>query len=312
MRIVYIGNHRHAHCTEVHVTASLRGLGHTVYPVQENRLPWRTLPRIVSRQRADLLLWTRTWDVDRGAATAALASLRRAGIPTVSFHLDRWWGLDREFMVHEMPFFRTDHVFTADGGRDEAWAAAGVNHHWLPPGVLAAECEPVDPDPDRFPEDVVFVGSYPYPHKEWAPVRRALIEGMREHYGPRFGLWPRERQPLRGKDLAALYATAKVVVGDSCLAGGATHYWSDRVPETLGRGGLLVHPEVVGMSDWYHHHGDLLTYPIGDVDQAIKHVDAMLDDPETARYIAKTGRATVLGRDTYTHRMKSLLATVMA
>jgi FkbM family methyltransferase len=314
LTIAYVGNHRHSFCTERHVSASLAQIGHTVIPLQEDDLDWTQLPSLAAS--AHLVLWTRTWAVDDEAALAALAKLRDMRIPTVSFHLDRWWGLDREYQVTTQPFFRTDLVVSPDGANDHRWAEAGVNHLFLPPGVYGAECGPVQPNRRAFPCDVIFVGSHPYPHAEWHPYRAELLERMEAHFGRRFGIYPKAKnRPIRGRLLQQLYASAKVVVGDSCLAGGATRYWSDRVPETLGRGGLLIHPEVEGMEEWYADasttgEGDLLCYPLGDFDRAVALAEEALANPPRARAIAEHGRATVLGRDTYAHRMNTVLAHV--
>lgn len=313
LTVAYIGNFRHAWCTEVHVAASLRSLGHTVVQLQEDQLQWEQLPELAAQ--AHLVLWTRTWPAELDRVLPVLARLRDQRIPTVSYHLDRWWGLDREHQVADQPFFHTDLVVSPDGGNDHRWAEAGVRHLYLPPGVYAAECTPVPAAPKSWPHDVVFVGTLPYPHQEWHPYRQQLVDTLRAHFGRRFGHYPVARgRPVRGKALQSLYATAKVVVGDSCLAGGATHYWSDRVPETLGRGGLLIHPEVEGLADWYRSpamgDGDLLTYPLGDFDQVLAWAEWALDHPTDAREVAEHGRATVLGRDTYAHRMTTVLEHV--
>lgn len=309
--IAYVGNFRHTWCTEVHVAASLRQLGHQVIEVQEDQLRWPDLPERV--ERAHLVLWTRTWPADMEVVLPVLDRLRDRRIPSVSYHLDRWWGLDREHQVADQPFFHTDLVVSPDGGSDERWAAAGVNHLFLPPGVYGAECGVVPAQPRQFPHQVVFVGSVPYPHPEWAPYRQELVDRMARRFGSRFGIYPRNRrQPVRGRALQSLYATAKVVVGDSCLSGGATYYWSDRVPETLGRGGLLIHPEVEGLDEWYATAGDrdLLGYPIGEFDEAVALAEWALSNPVEAREVAEHGRATVLARDTYAHRMTAVLEHV--
>lgn len=304
-------NFRRPWCTEVHVASSLRSMGHTVLELQEDRLDWDQLPDLAAL--AHLVLWTRTWEVDKVAAVRALERLRDARIPSVSYHLDRWWGLDREYQVESEPFFRTDLVVSPDGANDHRWAEAGVNHLFLPPGVFAAECEPVAPNSRRFPEDVVFVGSHPYPHAEWRPVRSAVIDAFKDRFGRRFRVYPTARgRPIRGADLQEVYATAKVVLGDSCLAGGATHYWSDRIPETLGRGGLLIHPKVEGMDGWYTDGVDLLTYPQAEPSRAVELAERMLDDPAEADRISRHGRETVLDRDTYAHRMQSVIDHVEA
>src|SRR5687768_150664 len=156
LTVAYIGNFRHPWCTEVHVAGSLRQLGHTVLQLQEDQLDWAVLPQLAAG--AHLVLWTRTWPADMDVVLPQLAQLREQRIPSVSYHLDRWWGLDREHQVVDQPFFHTDLVVSPDGGNDHRWAEAGVNHLWLPPGVYGPECVLVAPNPRAYPHPVVFVG----------------------------------------------------------------------------------------------------------------------------------------------------------
>lgn len=306
--VAQIGNFTYPWCSEVHFGASLEELGHRVVRLQENRLDWTGLPAKLATEGAQVVMWTRTWPADMGTVLPVLESLRADGVPTVAYHLDRWHGLDREHQVRDQPFFRCALVISPDDS--PRWAEDGVNHFWLPPGVYGAECVPVPPNPRRWPHDVVFVGSVPYPHPEWAPYRAELVDRMRKAFGARFGVWPQNRRPVRGRMLQELYATAKVVVGDSCLAGETHRYVSDRVPETLGRGGLLLHPYAEWMEDWWRSDVDLLTYRLGDFDDAIEQARMALDRSDWGRSIAQHGRATVLGRDTYRHRMETMLAEV--
>ena len=99
----------------------------------------------------------------------------------------------------------------------------------------------------------------------------------------------------------------KVVVGDSCLAGGITNYWSDRIPETCGRGAFLIHPEVEGLAD---EHPDLVTYPLEDFDALGLLIDFYLQETETRYEFAKLNRTHVLNHHTYQHRMARLLQEI--
>lgn len=296
--------------TETHVAAALEALGHTVVRLQENTVTW---PECIAAGRAaGMFLWQKTWAIDEEGGHRALATLAAAGVPTVSFHLDLYIGLEREAQLESDPFWRTAFVFTADGGHPDEFKAYGINHHWLPPAIAEEEICVGVPDRRRFPHPVVFVGSHPYPHPAWRPYRDRLIHTLQKRYRRNFAVWPQHRRPIRGADLASLYASAAVVVGDSCLAGQVQGYWSDRIPESLGRGALLIHPEVPGLEGWYRDGQDLATYPVGDFDQLCGTVDKYLADPAGATVVAQRGQATVAGRDTYRHRMQAVLATVQA
>ncbi len=323
LRIAYVGNFRHPWCTERHVAASLESLGHDVTRWQEDECDWVALPGAMGQLGIQVLFWTRTWPAEMAVVEPVLKELAAEGIPTVSYHLDRWFGLDRQHQVDDQPFFRTSLVVSPDDSPQ--WAEHGVNHFWLPPGVYGPECEPVPPNPRRWPWDVVFVGCHPYPHPEWQKYRTDLLSAFRAAFGRRFAILPRERRgtPIRGRDLQELYATVPVVLGDSCLAGESHRYWSDRVPETLGRGGLLIHPRVDGMTSWYYGemdtaedaggeeytvHPDFLSYELGRFGEAVELAKWALAEPTTAGAIRAVGRFTVLARDTYAHRMGTVLA----
>jgi hypothetical protein len=318
LRIAYVGNFQPEHSTENHVRQAAERVGHTVIELQENTAgTWDLLRTEPEQLGADLLLWTRTgwdwpamtgwsWEQATQYQADALDALRAAGVPSVGFHLDRWWGLDREAQVYDEPFFGCDLVCTADGGHQAEWEAADVNHHWLPPGVLLAECER-QPSANAHAEPIVWVGSWQRYHAEWLPYRRELVQGLRRRYRRQFGIYPRRGQGLRGEKLTDLYAATKVVVGDSCLAGGATHYWSDRIPETLGRGGLLLHPEVEGLDEHYTPGEHLLTYELGDWDGLHRLIDWVLANPEQADVIRREGRHHVMAHHTYEVRVQQLV-----
>jgi hypothetical protein len=290
--------------TEWQVANTLEAMGHEVLRLQENAVGWEVVVDVASR--CDLFLWTTTWNRDPEGAFAALKELRARCVPTAGLHLDLYFGTGRESQVHEHPFFRCEHVFTADGGHDAEFAAAGVNHHWSPPAIYAPDVETGTPD-GMYACDVAFVGSYPYPHPEHAQERARLIRFCQSEWGGRFRLW---RGGVRGRALADLYSTAKVVIGDSCLAGKVPRYWSDRIPETLGRAGFLLHPWVEGIDEHYTDGEHLRLFEAGDFGQVRGIVRHYLADEQERRTIARAGQAHVREHHTYDHRLRALIETV--
>lgn len=321
LTVLFVGNYKHSWCSEVHFTRSIESLGHTVVRIQEDECDWAALPRLADEHGAHLLCWTRTWPTDFDTVAKPFEELRRMGVPTVVRHLDLYFNLLRSHQIDDDPFFRCPDLVVTPHDTDE-WAAHGIEHWWQPPGVVADECGPVEPDHRKYPHPVVFVGSgafRPYPHPEWAPVRARVLDACSGSFGKQFGRWPRPGSPIRGLDLQTLYASAKVVVGDSCLVGNPRAYWSDRTPESLGRGALLLHPVVPGFIDTAENqetdmgfvHGEhLWTYPAGDGGAVVDLVRAALADPEGSQRIRDAGRALVLSRDTYAHRFAALFAHV--
>lgn len=321
--IAYLGNTRWPWCTETHVTEALTALGHDVTPLQEDEV---TVPDIeAAATDADLFLFTRTWGCHPAADMhAMLDRLRSTGTPTASYHLDLYIGLPRETTIAGDPFWSTDCVFHPDGSPAAAvhLPSYGVNRHFpMWPCVSAAECYPGTPRPE-FNHDIIFVGSaLPYSHtREW-PFRDQLVTTLTLRYGPdRFGHYgPGGFRTVRnGIDgdpsaLNDLYASARVVVGDYIDRPG---YVSDRLTETLGRGGLLVFPRTsavtqLGYVDYRTSRADDAHYigytpgDLGDLDTAISLALTLPDlERDTIRdaAIAHTARY-----HTFTERMAVLL-----
>ena len=317
MRIAYVGNFEPAHSTENEVRKALDHLGHDVWLCQEGQPDrWRELTD--RAHEFDVILWTRTADLAKRIPhrdqIQLLIAARRADVPTVAFHLDRWWGLrehGREDSVWTEPYFRCEHFFSTDGAHDVEWAVAGVNHHWMPPGVSEFECGP-GTSRDEWRSDIGFLGSWRHYHGEHTH-RRELVEWMRATYGDRVRFFPGPGEPgIRGVDLRDLIASVKVWVGDSCLAsradGGPMHsYVSDRVPEVTGRGGFLLHPQVDGV---FPEQWKLLTWPMGDWDKLRDLIDRYVADDHARRAVAAANRSETLRRHTYSVRMKQVIEAV--
>jgi len=310
VRVAYLGNFRHPHCTEVHVARSLVELDHEVVSLQEDVLGTFQIERAVLDNGCDLLLWTRTWSTRPPLTVDGLDRLRREGVPSAALHLDRLWGLEREHLVHTDPMFRVDVCCTADGGHDREWRRAGVNHRWLRAGVLRAECRMLDPDPRWERYDVAFVGSERY-HREW-PHRQRLVEHLRRRHGDRFLKVGDGRPTVRGDDLNRLYATVPVIVGDSLLLEGRRSlYWSDRVYETLGRGGLLLHPLVDALVEELGNFAPLSWDPHDDLRQLDDLVDQCLAlEPEERWRQRAMAQEHVASYCSYSNRCEELLAHV--
>lgn len=307
-----IGNHAVPYSTESHVAKSMELLGHEVVRIQENEVGWAE--RLSVAESCQLAWWCSTWDYahrwDQAEAHAAIDKLNGM-LPTVAHHLDLFHGLSRAHMVTKEPWFKCRWVFTADGDHYDDWVRAGVNHRWMPPAVFGPECTPGRYRPSMA-SDVAFVGAHTaYGHPEWEPHRLALLAAVREHFGRRFRCWPERGKPaVRGAALNDLYASASVVLGDSCLATTSTTYHSDRAWETVGRGGALVFPRIPGLTELLIEGEHCAYYTPGDHDDAIAQIEQLLDDAQGRQEMIVRGMAHVRANHSYANRVQSILDTL--
>ena len=232
--------------------------------------------------------------------------LKENNITTMTYHLDLWFGLQRQKDLSTYPVYQhIGHFFTVDSQMADWFNKnTAVKGHYLPAGVYDQECyiEPIKPT-----HDVVFVGSKKY-HPEWQ-YRTQLIDWLSstykesfEHYGSG-GI-----KSLRGSELNILYASSKIVVGDTlCIGFKYPDYWSDRVYETLGRGGFLIHPYVSGMEREFEDKKHLVFYEYGNFEQLKELIDYYMKNDKEREAIRKAGHELVKENYTYKNRWKQIL-----
>jgi hypothetical protein len=312
--IAYLSNTRAPWCTEVHVAQALAELDHNVLLLQEDVITVADIEAVATG--CDLFLFTRTWGChDRQAMLDMYDRLHAAGTRTASYHLDLYVGLEREATIVGDPFWSTETVFHPDGSAHAAGrlTAYGVNHHPLPPAVCAADIYQGTPRPE-FGHPVIFVGSaLPYGHAAEWPFRDRLVTALAARYGSEFAHYgPGGLRTVRnGIDgdptmLNDLYASARVVVGDCIDRSG---YVSDRLTETLGRGGLLVFPRSDAVTalgyDFGHHY---VGYMPGNIDSALHAIDRALRFTDADRAAMRhDAMAHTAAHHTFTHRMATVL-----
>jgi hypothetical protein len=330
LTVAYIGNFGE-HNTETHVARALEANGHFVERIQENSpVAFNIASSHVagSLGPVDLILWTRTgWDwcnvyrdergdqFAHGHQRSMLAAARRKGIPTVAFHLDVWRRLPRESQLSE-PFFECDLVVTADGSDENHWKQLGINHLWFLPGVSRAECEP-GMLRSEFQSRLAFVGSWQGGYHPEHQHRFELVKWLQKNFRRDCAFWPKPgHHAVRGTDLRDLYASVDIAVGDSCFSGdGIGRYCSDRLPESMGRGALLLHPRTPGVTDGsitpsgpsWHEGLHLACWNAGDWDQLGTMIETLLSNPEARREIARGGREFTIAEHTYEVRMRQLV-----
>lgn len=311
MKIVFLGNFQVPFTSESHYAVTLEQMGHHVVRLQE---PMVTTDRIYQLAiDADMFFWVHThgWDL-KGfrSMREVLRKLRGKGIPTVAYHLDLYMGLRRWNEYHDHDYFQVEHFFTVDSLMAD-WLNENTNTkgHYLPAGVFGQECYIAEPVKE-FEHDVIFVGSKKY-HPEWS-YRPKLVQWLQDTYGDRFAHYGNDgRGVVRGDTLNKLYASAKVVVGDTlCINFDYPDYWSDRIYETTGRGGMIIHPYIKGIETQFEDRKEVLFYQYGDFYDLKTKIDELLRDDKYRESIRMAGHERTKRDHTYTQRLQAIIETV--
>lgn len=310
MIITFVGNFNVSYTSETHHANTLESLGHTVYRFQEGKA--RTEDILQKAKDSNLLVWVHThgWRTTGFYDEAGLfRELKRLGVPTMTYHLDLWFGIGRQKDLEQDDFYKTiGHFFTVDKKMAD-WFNENteVKGHYLQAGVYEPECYTAEAVKQP-PHEVAFVGSRGY-HPEWQ-YRPQLVDWLRETYGQRFAHYGNDGLGvIRGDSLNRLYADTKVVVGDTlCLNFDYPYYWSDRVYETMGRGGFIIHPYIKGMEEHFTDKEHLVFYEYGNFGQLKKLIDYYLEHEEEREKIRVAGHEHVKANHTYTNRWQTILS----
>ena len=310
--IVFLGNFEVSYSSENHHAKSLESLGHTVCKLQE-----RTIKDSFVLEQAinsDLFIWVHThgWVTPgRLGMGFVLEELKKANIPTMTYHLDLWFGLERQKDLEEDDFYKTiGHFFATDKLMTD-WFNENTNvkGHFLPAGVYDKECYVhEDYNKDEFDYDVIFVGSKRYHHEH--KYRAELIDFLRRMYGKRFlhvggdG----DTGTVRGNDLNRIYAKSKIAVGDSLnIDFNYPYYTSDRLFESTGRGGFTIYPRITGLEEYFIDGEEIVFYEHGNLEDLKSKIDKYLDDNSTRELIRLNGHERTKQEHTYAHRWASIL-----
>lgn len=312
MRVTFYGNFGVSYSSESHHAKSLEALGHEVVRLQEPRTPAEHIYDEASA--SDVLVWIKTHGWETPGMDRVLAELRQRRIPIISYHLDAYMPIpERWARYRNDPYMMgLDHFFTCDRLMAE-WLNENspVHGHYMPAGVFGEECYLASEHDHPFGNDVLFTGQYNY-HDIW-PYRPQLIDWLHSTYGDRFTRVAGDTPSgtVRGHQLNYLYASSKVVVGDSlCLNFDYPDYWSDRVYEVMGRGGMLIMPYIQGLERSFDDGVHLRYYDFGDFDQLRELIDYYLTHDDEREQIRRAGHENVKANHTYVHRWQQILDTL--
>lgn len=259
---------------------------------------------------ADLFLWLRTHRNDpHDDAYAMLRRIEDAGVPTVGMHMDLYWNLPQRepfVNVQQNPWWSCQRVYTADGGHAAEFAERGVNHFWMPPAMGDEHFGLAElPTRCRFKKRYVFVGSNS--RGIHGDHRARLIQWAKRRYGPGFQQYGSgSHSKVYGEALSQVYAVANVAFGDSAPA---DYYWSDRVPTTMGRGGVLAYPNTPGLAEQGYDETNMILFDRYDFDTLSYRISAM--GPQDFKSIREAALAVTEERHMWRHRLLQIKEEVL-
>ena len=310
-KITFLGNFQVDFSSENHHAKSLEALGHTVIKFQEGR--GTTIGKVLREaSTSDLFVWVHThgWHTPGQERMDILRELKYAGVPTMTYHLDLWFGLKRQHDLENDPFYKNIGHFFATDKLMADWfnENTAVKGHFLPAGVFGSECY-LHPDYDgTFDYDVIFVGSKNY-HPEY-PYRPKLVNALRELYGKRFLHVGGDGDTgvMRGDDLNRIYARSKIAIGDTLnINFNYPYYSSDRLFESTGRGGFTIYPNILGLDAFFEDKKEIVFYEHGSLRDLKTKIDYYLEHDEEREAIRFAGHERAKNEHTYKHRWATIL-----
>jgi len=285
MKILYIGKFKKL-WDEEYIAQAFESLGHDVIRLPETH---KKPTDVIAEYKPDLVLWAK---LNINNPMSVVNYCKQNNIKTVCWVWDLYWGYAREHQIHTNLMFKADYVFTSDGGHQNEWESVGIKHKCIRQGIHEPECY-LEPGEKLY--DVVFIGS----QNQFNAERLKIINQVKKDFN--FKWFGKENEDeIRGPKLNRLFCQSKIIIGDSVYS---PNYWSNRVVETLGRGGFLIHVDVPGIKEEYPY---LVTYEKGNYEDLKQKINHYLQNPNLREEIIKKNHEWVKNNYTCKHKCQEL------
>lgn len=272
-KIAFIGEFTQ-NWNEEGIAKSFEKLGIKVIRFQEEGFNTNEALKRIADESPDLVLMAKLKVDDR---LFFFKEIKKLKIPTASWTFDLYFGHRREEKIDIDPIFRCDFVFGPDGGNVQRFRDKGINYHLLRQGIYDEYCYK-GKYRKEFAGDVTYVGGMQYGHRE------VMCEYLKKYGLKRYGRLVTTH--VRGDDLNDLYASSSIIIGDSLPS---PRYWSNRLYETLGRGGFLIFTDIEGLNEEYEPYKHFIPFKfygfksLGEkIEYFLKHQDERIKISEAA------------------------------
>lgn len=293
MKIMYFGKFQTSYSTEKYVTKSLKQIGHDVLTVPIFKYSkYEVLIQMIEQNKPDVLLFTKT---ELPCFYYLIRWAKSEGIKTVTWNWDVYRTLRNTIPVH---FCVSDHYIHTDGSNQAYWKhRCDGKVHVLRQGIFLPEAIMID-NPDERKIPLAFYGSIDSYQKRFELIIK-LSQVFELHV----------KNQVRNHRLNMEFSNTKLILGDSYPL---PNYWSNRVYETLGRGGLLLHPKTEGLDKEFIPGEHFIEYERNNLPELIELIKYWLDPKrkEERDRIRKAGYEYCVQNHTYNHRVSELIKII--
>lgn len=259
MKVLYIAKFDEFYKTGNYVADAFNRQSVQVIKVSPE-IVFEKIKTIVDNEQPDFVLCGKAMRVNQ-----LIPWLKSRSIHSVFWLYDMAWGSSPVASANlnhilEMNLHESDLFFSTDGGHDEEWATVGVDHLILRQGIHLPDHVWVQKIKINF--DILFTG-YLYFDR-----RTKMINFLQQKYGKQFR---HIASGLRGRKLSEVIQATKIVIVDSYPS---HKYWSNRVYETAGRGGFVLHSATDGLVDEFVNNRDIIIFQH---DNQFEHLETTID-----------------------------------
>lgn len=284
-KIAYIGKFQKM-WDEEYIARGFEMIGCDVLRVPENTR-YTTLMEEIDAYSPDYVFWAK---FNVANPLIVLNHLKKKKYKTVCWVFDLYFNYQREYQIDINPMFKADIVISTEGGHQKEWENKGIRHYCVRQGIYDKECYKIENEKEI---DVLFVGSE-NPFNQRQEILKQVAQDFNLTWVGR-----QDTDEVRGAKLNELFSKTKVVIGDSV---DSPLYWSNRIVETLGRGGFLIHKEVKGLKEEYPY---LVTYT--DYKDLKKKIKFYLKNDKKRQEIIEKNFEWVKNKYLISHQCKKIL-----
>tara|TARA_Y100000401_G_C8319769_1_gene224587 strand:+ start:331 stop:1299 length:969 start_codon:yes stop_codon:yes gene_type:complete len=309
MKIVFIGKFNELYHEEGKARG-LQKLGHDVYRFDELFMDPNDIEKIINID-PDVVIYTKLRFKD---SMLFSNKMKEHKILMVSWFPDYCFDWNEGMLKYDKEICaisNSDLLIIPDGLNKSKWNKLGINQHCVRQEINDDMCF-IGNKIENLNKDILFIGTLNngvYKH------RIPLIEFLSREYGNKFlHLGGSNSDEIRNSDLNDIIASVKIIIGDSLYA---PSYWSNRIYETIGRGGFILHSFTEDLDKEYEigKHFDVYKTTknkVGwgreiDYFDLKNKIDFYLKNDRIRKSIAEEGMKYTLKNYTMTHRCKEVV-----